>query len=91
MPGSPPKRSHIDFLLVNKACADGPAKLSKPDHRLCFSPWRGGARHFAVVATIKACFRLAPPHKHPSTGFSRESFRLAARAQDSAFTAFIQS
>ena len=88
MPGDQPKRSHIDFLLVNKACADGLAKLSKPDHRLCFSPWRGGARHYAVVATIKACFRLAPPHKSPSTGFSRESFRLAANAQDSAFTAF---
>ena len=88
MPGNQPKRSHIDFLLVNKACADGLAKLSKPDHRLCFSPWRGGARHYAVVATIKACFRLAPPHKSPNTGFSRESFRLAANAQDSAFTAF---
>ena len=74
--------------MVNKACADGLAKLSKPDHRLCFSPWRGGARHYAVVATIKACFRLAPPHKSPNTGFSRESFRLAANAQDSAFTAF---
>ena len=91
MPRNQPKRSHIDFLLVNKACADGLAKLAKlakPDHRLCFSPWRGGARHYAVVATVRACFRLAPSHKHPNTGFSRESFRLAARAQDSAFSAF---
>ena len=90
MPGSQPVRSHIDFLLVNKACADGAAKLSKPDHKLCFSPWRGGARHYAVVATIKACFRLAPQQKRPGSGFSRESFRLAARAQNSGLAAFKQ-
>ena len=88
MPGDQPKRSHIDFLLVNKACADGPAKLAKPDHKLCFSPWRGGAKHYAVAATVRACFRLAPSRKTISTGFSREAFRLAVKAQDSAFSAF---
>ena len=90
MPGTQPKRSHIDFVLVNRACVDGLGKSSKPDFKICFSPWRGGAKHHAVTANIKACYRLAPSHRRPDTGFARESFRLAARAQNSAFQAFRQ-
>ena len=79
MPGDICKRTHIDFVLASACTADLRAKRAQPTDEVCFSPWRGGGRHRAVVASLRLGLPLQPTEKVARLSFSRLSLRDALR------------
>ena len=58
--GQVPKRSQIDFVFASLPHTDMQAKRARADRDINFAPWRGGGRHFALIASLRVDTRLAP-------------------------------
>ena len=59
--GQHPKRSQIDYIFASLPQSDVHARRACTDRAINFAPWRGGGRHFAVVASLRLDTRFAPP------------------------------
>ena len=81
MPGDQPKRSHIDFLLVNKACADGPAKLLSPIISFVFHLGAGELSTMPSQPQFELAFDLLHPVRLSAPAFpgKRSARNLGSR------------
>ncbi|CAE7700026.1 unnamed protein product [Symbiodinium sp. CCMP2592] len=77
-------RSQIDFILTRRNQADNHARQAKPMPSLDFSPWRLGARHLPVQATValKPGWLTSTPHAKPQVGYDRQSLETSLRSGD---------
>ena len=82
--GQHPKRSQIDYIFASLPQSDAHARRAHTDRAINFAPWRGGGRHFAVVASLRLDTRLAPPPARvtPACTFSRTLLLDAIRRKD---------
>ena len=75
--------SQIDFIAMRRPTADHTARLAKPVP-FDLAPWREGAKHRAVLASIpwRAGWTFQPKHS-PSVKFSPSTLRQSLRNWDS--------
>ena len=83
--GQVPKRSQIDFVFASLPHTDLQAKRARTDRDINFAPWRGGGRHFALIASLRVDTRLAPTGTATTQRplpFSRQLLREAIKRKD---------
>ena len=83
--GQVPKRSQIDFVFASLPHTDMQAKRARADRDINFAPWRGGGRHFALIASLRVDTRLAPTGTATTQRplpFSRQLLREAIKRKD---------
>ena len=81
--GDQARSAQIDFILTGQPSADSQARSSCPRPSICFSPWRGGGRHFAVQASLKLHQHFTPKPATAAVSYSCTALREALRQPES--------
>ena len=77
-------RSQIDYILTRRSMADSLSRQPQPVPSLNFSPWRLGARHLPVQASIplKPGWLTHKPRTQPLPGYNRDELEQSIHKMD---------